>query len=148
MGREHKQELLTVCKPEWGSLLHVQSTFDNRALLFYYILEKKTLFQRLVFQDKIVDESFGNHTESSLSFDGKELALARVVEGPPSDSWHCEISINGDIFWRTEPFFKIDHLNWLSNEHLAWDGWFEDNEGRPTQDKGIGYFVNRHYLTP
>ena len=143
MTRQHKQEVVGVCKPEWGRLEQVEAGADNRsfALVFHSRSDEEDVGENqdreqhhLVYQNELVvsTRDWGREINFSLSFDGERLAVARLVT-ESRGSWRYDVSVNGQPVYRGEPYFFIYHLHWVDNDRLVWSGWFKrpDENRRP-----------------
>lgn len=148
MTRQHKQEVVGVCKPEWGRLEQVEASADNRSFALMFgsrvdgeesvdesSVETDNKQHHLVYQNELVVSTLDlvREINFSLSFDGKRLAVARLVT--ESDGiWRYDVSINGQPAYRGESYFFIYRLNWVDNDRLVWSGWFE----RPDENRRRG----------
>lgn len=141
-GNPHCMERLGARDPAWGPLAHVIPSPDNRS--FALITEPLDGVHRLVFGGRIVAESGPyDPLRFSLSFDGTKLAVARaVIEG---GKVRHRIEVNGETAYEA-PLSTVYHLDWLSNDRLAWDGWNDGEDGR-VDDGGIRRFVNGKEVT-
>lgn len=140
-GNPHCMERLGACDPAWGPLAHVIPSPDNRS--YALLTEPLDGMHRIVFRNRIVAESGPyDPLRFSLSFDGTKLAVARtVIDGGKVTH---RIEINGEPAYDV-PLSTVHHLDWLSNDRLAWDGWNDDGDGRV--DGGIRRFVNGAEVT-
>lgn len=140
-GNSHCMERLGACDPAWGPLAHVIPSSDNRA--FALITEPLDGAHRIVFGGRIIAESGPyDPLRFALSFDGTKLAVARAVIDGGKVSHRIEI--NGVPAYDV-PLSTVHHVEWLSNDRLAWDGWNDDGDGRV--DGGIRRFVNGKDVT-
>lgn len=145
---KHLEEVITSVKPEWGTLRGLFPNFDNRSVVLWFHGEETrenkygggTWQHRIVFNSEVVDGNDRVEDRFALSFDGKKLAISRRLESDPS---RFEVMVNGRQIWQSEDLFFVYHLNWLANDKLAWEGWYQDKQGNNVPGKsGLSYFLN------
>jgi len=162
--REHRRERLTSfgvedrpdeLKDIRGATFRkvfVLPSFDNRSLAAiveyevggpgdldkrfrYYILNGKSVGGSCYYPTFLV--------KHSLSFDGTKFAVAIPVYDD-DDELYYQIMINGEPTYEVK-LKTLAHMQWISNDELAWRGWNQDPDGRISE--GIKSFVNGEEVT-
>ncbi len=144
---DYPDELKALAQHVYGHAF-VRPSPDNRRVAMiaeYEIDGSSDKYRRYILDGQIVAESanrLGMLVIHSYSFDGTKLAVAiPVIDG---DEYYYMISINGEEAYRVD-LTTIAHIQWISNEELAWEGWTDRPDGRVVDD--LHYFVNGEETT-
>lgn len=146
--RLHETSLLDRI-PDHGRLSVVIPAADNSSCAFHMTDEDSGAENEIFFHGKLCAKGAYTSPQRSLSFDGKSLATAEEVIEDDRITHHV-VKVHGErgeeVKRFTAPISTLYHLDWLSNNELAWNGWNEGEQGR-VDDNGIRCFLNGEEMT-